>query len=76
MRDAEWLNLVYFAAMMLLSIQRRLPLTSLSKALALGAAGVALTLLMPSAPDAVRNWMPVLLMPMAYWQSGCFFQTS
>src|SRR5688572_14883501 len=75
MRDAEWVNLIYFGGMTLLALTRTLPRPSLLKAIALGSVGIVLTLAMPIFLSSIRNWLPALLMAMAYWQSGCFFQT-
>src|SRR5215475_3946114 len=82
MRTSELVNLVYFFLFTLLALVWSLPSRSRTKALWTGAAGVGLTVtasasdqwLMPYAAGILRDWLPILLMPLAYWQSGCFFQ--
>jgi hypothetical protein len=74
MRDAEWVNVVYFAGLTILASFTPLPLSSRMKAVVLGFAGILVTLTMPYSSEALRNWTPVPLMAMAYWQSGCFFR--
>jgi membrane-associated phospholipid phosphatase len=84
MRDSELVNLVYFALVTLLALVKGLPRESRFRAVLLGLAGLAATgtavaagrLALASAEiiEIVRDWLPVPLMAMAYWQSGCFFQ--
>jgi hypothetical protein len=82
MRKAEAISLVFFSGLSILALLRSLPTNLRMKAILLGLSGISLTTAMlplarglPSYPvDVLRDWLPVLLMPMAYWQSGCFFQ--
>src|SRR5215510_5169905 len=82
MRTSELVNLIYFFLFTLLALVWALPSRSRTKAVWTGAAGVGLTVtasvsdqwLMPYAAGILRDWLPILLMPLAYWQSGCFFQ--
>src|SRR5215468_570696 len=82
MRTSELVNLLYFFLFTAFALVWALPTRSRSKAVWIGAAGVGLSVtaaaadrwLMPYAAGILRDWLPVLLMPLAYWQSGCFFQ--
>jgi membrane-associated phospholipid phosphatase len=82
MRAAEIVNLVYFSLLTLLAAGWPLPRPSRIKAIAAGLAGIAVNVAavaagrwMPEgAAETVRDWLPVPLMAVAYWQSGCFFQ--
>jgi membrane-associated phospholipid phosphatase len=82
MRTSELVNLAYFFLFTSLAVMWALPSRSRIKAVWIGGAGVGLTVtgsaaaqwLMPYAANVLRDWLPVLLMPLAYWQSGCFFQ--
>lgn len=81
MRAAEWLNLAYFGCFVVLAWIRRLRLEQRRNAIALGAAGLGLTLaaivsggyLTAAASAIVRDWLPAPLMLLAYWQTGQFF---
>jgi membrane-associated phospholipid phosphatase len=82
MRTSELVNLVYFSALTILALVWALPSRSRTKAVLIGLTGLVLngtTLtanrwLMPDAAEFFRDWLPVPLMALAYWQSGCFFQ--
>jgi membrane-associated phospholipid phosphatase len=82
MRTSELVNLVYFSALTILALVWTLPSHSRTKAVLIGLIGLALngtTLaanrwLSPDAADIFRDWLPVPLMALAYWLSGCFFQ--
>ena len=75
MRQAEWINLFYFSLFAVLAPARGLAPAKRNKAIAIGAAGVGLTLLgafvIPRA--VIRDWLPSVLLLMAYWQCGQFF---
>lgn len=82
MRNAEAISLVFFSGLSVLALFRSLPSSARKKAILFGLSGVGLTLAMlfsslvlpPHSSDVLRDWLPVLLMAIAYWQSGCFFQ--
>ena len=81
MCTSELVNLAYFFLFTSLALMWALPSRARTKAVWIGGAGVGLTVasaaaqwLMPYAANVLRDWLPVLLMPLAYWQSGCFFQ--
>src|SRR5262245_11370646 len=76
MRTAEIANLAYFGYFTILALVWTLPLHSRIKAILVGLAGIAVTATVVSAPRIVRDWLPAPLMALAYWQSGCFFQTA
>jgi membrane-associated phospholipid phosphatase len=81
MRNAEAINLVFFSGLSILALLRSLPSNARIKAILIGLSGIGLNVAMlfsprvlPSYPaDILRDWVPVPLMAMAYWQSGCFF---
>jgi len=74
MRTAELLNLAYFAFFTILSVSWTLPLSSRIKAVLIGLIGMGANGAASGAPEPLRDWLPVPLMALAYWQSGCFFQ--
>jgi len=82
MRNAEAISLVFFSGLSVLALFRSLPSNARMKAILFGLSGIGLTVAMFLSPrvlprhsaDVLRDWLPVLLMAMAYWQSGCFFQ--
>ena len=82
MRTAELINLAYFFLFTIAALVWRLPLRRKWKALFIGVTGLALngTALAAHrwmgafAADIFRDWVPASLIPLAYWQSGCFFQ--
>jgi hypothetical protein len=81
MRNAESIDLVVFSFLLVLSLLRDLPRPRRLKAIAMGLAGIALTLLSANLPQAlspltrsvIRDWMPAPLMLLVYWQAGAFF---
>jgi membrane-associated phospholipid phosphatase len=74
MRTTEVVNLTYFAFFTILAVVWALPLHSRIKAILIGLAGMAINRMASAAPDILRDWLPVPLFALAYWQSGCFFQ--
>jgi membrane-associated phospholipid phosphatase len=74
MRTAELVNLAYFSLFTVLALVWALPLSSRIKAMLIGLTGLGLNGIAMVADDVVRDWLPVPLMALAYWQSGCFFQ--
>jgi membrane-associated phospholipid phosphatase len=74
MRTAELLNLAYFAFFTILAVLWALPLPSRIKAVLIGLTGMGVNGAASGAPGPLRDWLPVPLMALAYWQSGCFFQ--
>ncbi len=81
MRAAEFINLVVFLFLAGLALLRPLPAFQRTRAIAIGAAGIALTLaaryagrfLPPLATSVMRDWLPSPLLLMVYWQAGQFF---
>lgn len=80
MRTAEWISLAAFSFFIIASWLR--PLTN-QKRRAIAAIGVTGILLIAAAHFAgeilsistvsvFHDWLPALLMPMVYWQAGCF----
>ena len=74
MRIAEVVNLVYFAFFTILAFVRALPLHSRIKAVLIGLAGIGINGSASEMQGTLRDWLPVPLVALAYWQSGCFFQ--
>src|SRR5262249_27320144 len=82
MRTAELINLVYFLFFTVAALVWRLPSRKKHKAFLFGVAGLALNgaavaadrWMGPDAAGIFRDWLPAGLIPLAYWQSGCFFQ--
>ena len=74
MTHLEVLNLVFFLGMAALSWTLRLEPSRRYRVTGLGVAGIALTLAStwPSLL-AVRDWLPLPMLLLAYWQSGPFF---
>lgn len=71
---AEVVNLAFFGGMTAVAWLRRLDLARRRRVTGLGVAGVALTLVGAwTGLAAVREWLPMPLMLLAYWQSGPFF---
>ena len=78
MRAAGWINLLFFSSFNLLVWLRPLPPRRRAQAVAIGVAGIGLSLPLlylsrsdsAQALSVVRDWLPALLMPMAYWQAG------
>jgi membrane-associated phospholipid phosphatase len=82
MRAAEWLNLGYFSFFLVFAWVRPLGAERRLRVGLIGAAGLGLTLAAVVSPDyfsprwsiLLRDWLPVPLMLMAYWQAGQFFE--
>jgi len=74
MRTDEVVNLAYFTFFTILALIRVLPPQSRIKAVLIGIAGIGATATAAAVPGVWRDWLPVPLMALAYWQSGCFFQ--
>ena len=82
MRTAEVVNLAYFFVFTIFALMWTLPSRSRTKALLIGLTGLVLNgtilaanrWLTPDAAGIFREWLPVPLMALAYWLSGCFFQ--
>ena len=74
MRTGEIVNLAYFGFFTILALVWALPAYSRIKAVFFGLIGIVLTGTGAAAPAILRDWLPVPLMALAYWQSGCFFQ--
>ena len=80
MRTAEWINLVFFSFFIVAGWLRPLPGRRRIAIAAIGATGISLIVaaqlahwLLPLFTVSVaRDWLPALLMPMAYWQAGRF----
>jgi membrane-associated phospholipid phosphatase len=73
-RTGELVNLGYFSLFTILALVWALPLHSRIKAVLIGLTGIGLTAITVAGPPILRDWLPVPLMALAYWQSGCFFQ--
>ena len=82
MRTAEWINILAFSFLVMLTWRRSLPWRRQAKAIAIGGAAVAATLLagqvlprmLPPLPASVlRDWLPYPLLLLFYWQAGQFF---
>ena len=74
MRTGELVNLAYFSVFTVLALVWRLPVSSRVKAALIGLAGLGINQVAARAGGIFRDWLPVPLMALAYWQSGCFFQ--
>lgn len=79
MRFPEYINLLFFSFFILfawlrpISTRRRITTTTL------GVIGLTLTFvsifaeqIFPGVASILRDWLPAPLMPMVYWQAGCF----
>jgi membrane-associated phospholipid phosphatase len=73
-RTGELVNFVYFGLFTILALVWALPQHSRIKAVLIGLAGIAITAGAVAGPQILRDWLPVPLMALAYWESGCFFQ--
>jgi membrane-associated phospholipid phosphatase len=73
-RTGELVNFAYFVVFSFLALVWPLPLRSRIKAVLIGLAGIGITAGAIAGPRILRDWLPVPLMALAYWQSGCFFQ--
>ena len=74
MRTAELVNFVYFTFFTVLAFVWALPSSSRIKAVLIGLAALGMNGIAIVASVMLRDWIPVPLMALAYWQSGCFFQ--
>jgi len=74
MRTGELVNLTFFGFLTILAVVWALPKSSRIRAVFLGLIGIGITGTGVAAPAILRDWLPVPLMALAYWQSGCFFQ--
>ncbi len=82
MRVAESINLFFFVSLAALAWIRPLTNKRRRRVVEIGTAGIALAtgaqfldVLLPlPAVDVVRDWLPTVLIPLAYWQTGHFFQ--
>jgi PAP2 superfamily protein len=82
LRAAEWINLLtFFSFTILACIWPKLHRARRTKAAAIGAAGLAITLsaalilprlAAPLGASVTRDWIPYLLLLMFYWQAGQF----
>jgi membrane-associated phospholipid phosphatase len=77
MRNAEWINLIYFSVFVVLGFI--LPKISWSKrvrAFAIGLSGIAIVWATSKIETkAIRDWAPAPLMLFAYWQAGSLFDS-
>jgi hypothetical protein len=80
MRTAEWINLVFFSFFIVVSWLRPLTTRARIAITVIGAIGIILIvvaqftdrLLSSFSVSVVRDWLPAALLPMIYWQAGCF----
>ncbi len=73
MRAAELVNFTYFLLMTIFALFWPMPSRSKIKAVVIGVVGIAVARLAAIVPGIFRDLLPVPLMAVAYWQSGCFF---
>jgi len=74
MRTAEVVNFAYFTFFTILALVWALPASSRLKAVLIGLTGLGVNGIASAGDGVLRDWLPVPLMALAYWQSGCFFQ--
>jgi membrane-associated phospholipid phosphatase len=80
MRITEWINVVFFCFFVVVSWLRPLMRRARIAIAAIGATGIIMIMaaqfadrfLSSSSVSTVRDWLPVALVPMMYWQAGCF----
>jgi membrane-associated phospholipid phosphatase len=73
-RSSEWISLIYFGAMTLLSWCRPLPASRRLQIAALGVPmGAVILWLARGGSSSVRDWTPVVYILTAYYLSGRFF---
>src|SRR5690349_13165451 len=74
MRLYEWISLAFYLVFGALAYvrqwRRRLPLTRRAVITGLGVAGISGILILRS--TAIRDWLPLGFIPLAYWQTGEF----
>lgn len=84
MRVAEWINVVYFCFLTGLACTRQLPVGRRGRIAFLGGVGICLTLACALSDRLLseglggwaallRDWCPVPILLVAYWQAGRFF---
>src|SRR5438093_10511090 len=66
----EWMSLMFYAAFALLAWTRAL--SGRRRGLATGIAFAGITGILTLRSTAVRDWLPLAFIPMAYWQTGQF----
>jgi hypothetical protein len=77
MTATEWLSAVFFSFFTALAWMRSLAAIPRLKVTALGVIGVGLVVLVAWLPQSdhvaavFRNCLPLILLPMAYWQNVC-----
>ncbi len=69
MRFYEWVTLVFYVFFAALAWKRHLPMRRLLMANGSGAAGALLLL---AGQIMMRDWLPLIFIPLAYWQTGYF----
>src|SRR6266850_8431654 len=79
MRFYEWLTIGFYLVFAVLAWYRRLATDRRSKATAIAVGGLCAiaaaavqSQVHPMVGMVARNWLPVILIPMAYWQPGQF----
>jgi hypothetical protein len=80
MRNAEWINLLFFSFFLALSLMRSFSKQiQRIKAILIGACGILLVIsvqkLQIEYSSVVRDWLPAPLMLFAYWQAGNLFRS-
>jgi membrane-associated phospholipid phosphatase len=77
MRNAEWINLIYFSVFVVIAlILPKVRWSKRGRAIAIGLSGIAL-IWATSKIEAkvIRDWAPAPLMLFAYWQAGSLFRS-
>lgn len=77
-----WINILFFSFFLVLALKRRSERQRYGKAIVIGILGLvfvaaprlAARFVKPSTVSLIRDWLPGLLMLMAYWQAGEFFE--
>jgi hypothetical protein len=70
MRFYEWISLAFYASFGALAWGRALTPRRRAVITALAVAGISGILILR--PTAIRDWLPLGLVPLAYWQTGAF----
>lgn len=81
MRVAEWINLLYFSFFILFVLFKPFSWQQRRRVIRIGLTGIVVVLagistaklLPPSTSIIVRDWVPAVLMLLAYWQPGALF---